>query len=98
MKIQSDRPIARGRRAIAIGIAALAVTASSLVVSAPAQAADWKQVTTRTYCYVISGWSDCYRETTWKRTAAVCAKPAGSFTGGLAVWYSYCYKTTKVRL
>lgn len=28
---------------------------------------------------------------------AFCAKPAGSLTGGLLAWYSYCYKTTTTR-
>lgn len=95
-KTSSLRSSAKKRTAgVLVGIA---IGLASVGVVTPANAAEWAVVSSRTYCNTISGWSDCYKETTWKRTALVCAKPAGSFTGGLAAWYSYCYKTTKVRL
>jgi len=88
----------RSIRAIAsTSMTALLAVGILFAGAVPAQAADWKKVSSRNYCYVVSGWNDCYTETTYRRTSAFCEKPAGNLTGGLAAWYSYCYKTVTVR-
>ncbi|SCY41828.1 hypothetical protein SAMN05216488_1727 [Microbacterium sp. LKL04] len=75
-----------------------------MIGAAPAQAVPynptgqtWVKESSRSYCYTVSGWSDCYTDTTYRRTSGFCAKPAGNLTGGLLAWYSYCYKTVTVR-
>lgn len=100
MRTESKK-MSTGKRILTTALAGAALAIGSVGVAAPASAADkaaaWQVVSTRDYCYTVSGWNDCYTETTWKRTSEFCAKPAGSLTGGLAAWYSYCYKTTTVR-
>ncbi|KAA9083742.1 hypothetical protein [Microbacterium radiodurans] len=85
------------RKAALAVLATLILAGGTFGAAAPAQAAEWKVESTRSYCYGGSWGQQCYKETTWKRTSGFCAKPAGSLTGGLLAWYSYCYKTTTTR-
>jgi hypothetical protein len=49
----------------------------------------WVVESTRSYCNCVSGWCECWRETTYRGSGATCPKRWGRSP--------YCYKTVRVR-
>lgn len=84
------------RKLAAVALTLGLLTGGSVVAMAPAQAdTGWALESTKKSCFHASWGESCTYTKTYKRTSAFCAKPAGSLTGGLAAWYSYCYKTER---
>lgn len=83
------------RKLSAVLLSACLMGGLSAVAAAPANAAEWKLVDTKRACNGGSWGQSCTTEKTYKRTSGFCAKPAGSLTGGIQAWYTYCYKTVK---
>lgn len=84
------------RKLAAVALTLGLLTGGGAIAAAPVQAdTGWALESTTKKCFHASWGESCMYTKTYKRTSAFCAKPAGSLTGGLLAWYSYCYKTVR---
>lgn len=86
----------RNRRSrVRIAAAGVVATLALLVAPLPANANTWHVSSSRSYCYVVSGWQDCRTETTWFRQhSSYCQNRPLPVWPSYLSWYLYCYKTT----